>query len=367
VTDPAVPRPLWRALLLSLAGWLAFGALLHWHEHLYWQPDAPLWPAIVTETLPDYGPYALLWIALLRAVPRALRVAGVARLVRLLACCVLATVVHLGVRGALRWAQDGAELAERRGLSPGLGALLVDEVGRGFVFQGFLYALLTGAAFGLAQRGAAAPQERQAAALREQLLAAELQLLRSRLQPHFLFNALHAVAVVARRDGAKAERMLVLLGDLLRHSLRQRQQDLVPLRQELDLLQPYLDLQQIRFHDRLTVDVAVPEAVQGAAVPDLLLQPLVENALQHGIERRSGPGTVTVTGRRDGPRLVLLVADDGVGPPPGAGEGIGLGTTRARLRALFGDSASLALRARDGGGAVVEVSLPYRESAGDGR
>jgi Histidine kinase len=202
------------------------------------------------------------------------------------------------------------------------------------------------------------------AAARERLLQqAQLQSLRSQLQPHFLFNTLHAIGVMATRDGAAAARMTTLLGDMLRHTLRERRTPLVPLADEQELLRPYLQLQQLRFQDRLRVQCDLPRELHGALVPDLLLQPLVENALQHGIEQRPGAGSVTVSARRAGPELVIEVKDDGV-PTVGAPErlGTGLTATRERLRVLFGSRASLALRANDDGGTTAIIRLPFRES-----
>lgn len=205
---------------------------------------------------------------------------------------------------------------------------------------------------------------RRAEAQQRELLAAQLRALRSQLQPHFLFNTLHAIGVTARQDGATATRMLALLGDLLRQTLREREGPLVSLAEERQLLQPYLELQQMRFADRLRVQVDLPPEVLVAAVPDLLLQPLVENALQHGIERRPDGGEVRIAARRFGDRLELQVRDDG----PGAGEGqrpegIGLGSTRARLQALFGAAASVHLDTRPDGGTTATVVLPFREHA----
>ncbi len=360
--DPASPLPLWRTALLSLAGWYGFGVLLHWHEHLYWGAGQPLWPAIAVEPLFEYGPCALLWPLLLRAVAPAPALAPRPRAVLLaLLPFGLASAVLL-LRGAARWwFGDGAAMGARQGLAPGLLAWLGDHLGRGIVFQALLAAGMVGVAYALAQRRFTVAASARAAALREELLRAQLGLLRARLQPHFLFNALHAVGVVARRDVDEAERMLALLGDLLRDSLRERPRELVSLRRELELLQPYLELQRIRFRDRLRIAIDAPPDALAGAVPDLLLQPLVENALQHGIEQRAGPGTVAVRARRDGGVLRLEVCDDGRGPAPGAAEGIGLGTTRERLRALFGSAFELRLAPRPGGGSVVHIALPWSE------
>ena len=221
----------------------------------------------------------------------------------------------------------------------------------------FPYAAIVGTAVVLQQR-------ERAAAQRSELQAAQLRALRAQLQPHFLFNTLHAIGAVAPRDGATAARMTTLLGDLLRQTLRDRGNGLVSLAEEQELLHPYLALQQLRFADRLRVELDVPPEALGAAVPDLVLQPLVENALQHGIEARPGAGRVRITGRRDGATLVVQVHDDGVGLAGGQlAPGTGLGATRARLQALYGDAASLTLASNANGGTTATLRLPWREVA----
>ena len=194
-----------------------------------------------------------------------------------------------------------------------------------------------------------------------ELQQAQLRALRSQLQPHFLFNTLHAIGVTAVRDGASASRMTMLLGDLLRHSLRERSSPLVSLADEVEMLQPYLHLQQLRFADRMHVRVDVPAALHEAMVPDLLLQPLVENALQHGIEQRPGAGNVRVRAERAGAQLVLEVSDDGVPVDAIVHEGTGLQATRQRLQTLFGDRASLTLAPNQQGGTTATIRLPFTE------
>ncbi len=207
-------------------------------------------------------------------------------------------------------------------------------------------------------------QRRLAETRQRELLAAQLRALRAQLQPHFLFNTLHAISVAGRTDANVATRMLTLLGDLLRQTLRERDGQLISLAEEQQMLQPYLELQQLRFADRLRFVVDFPTEVLGAAVPDLLLQPLVENALQHGIETRPEGGTVHLAARRWSDRLEIQVRDDGAGLDQPARDpefGIGLGTTTARLRALFGSRAEVKLAARPGGGTIATLILPFRE------
>jgi two-component system, LytTR family, sensor kinase len=354
--------PLWRSYALSLAGWYGFGVLLHWHEHTYWMADEPLWPGIAIAPAIEYGPYGLLWPPLLHITARLPALAPRWRTAWMIVLPVLVATLVIAARFLLRQL-DTTPREGRPGRPEAMFAQMLDSIARAWVFQTFLTAGIVGIAYALAQQRFSAAKTAQAAALREELLRAQLGLLRARLQPHFLFNALHAVGVVAQRDPREAERMLALLGDLLRSSLAPRDTDLVSLRREVELLQPYLKLQHIRFGDRLQLRVDVAGATLAAAVPDLLLQPLVENALRHGIEQRAGPATIELHAERSGDRLRIRIRDDGRGVAANAVEGVGLGTTRERLRALFGDTATLELTARPTGGAEVRIDLPWREVA----
>ncbi|HSJ08948.1 MAG TPA: histidine kinase [Longimicrobiales bacterium] len=204
---------------------------------------------------------------------------------------------------------------------------------------------------------------RQASELRGMMTDARLQALRMELNPHFLFNTLNTISGFVRRGEAdKAVTMLARLGDLLRTTLDQRLPDEIALAQELTLLDSYLSIERVRFGDRLTLVVSVDDDALDALVPTFVLQPLVENAVRHGIGGRAGPCTIEITGRRDGDTVVLSVNDTGVGlpPTPQLREGVGLGNTRARIGQLYGTAASLHLAAGAGGGASVSLRVPYR-------
>ena len=206
-------------------------------------------------------------------------------------------------------------------------------------------------------------RERQAVELRERLTHAQLEALRSQLHPHFLFNTLNGAATLMHTDVAAADRMLTQLSDLLRATLTQGGPQEIPLADELELLDRYLAIMLVRFRDRLSVTVDVEPAARAALVPQFLLQPLIENALEHGIGARPGPGRLEIRAARDGDHLRITITDDGPGPEPNAliDAGIGLANTKARLARLYGDDQSLTLEpVSSTGGGRVTVSLPFR-------
>jgi LytS/YehU family sensor histidine kinase len=209
-------------------------------------------------------------------------------------------------------------------------------------------------------------QERALTASRldTQLAEAQLQALQRQLHPHFLFNTLNAISALMHRDVEAADQMLSRLSDLLRMALDQRTQQEIPLKDELEFLQKYLEIEQARFGDRLSVDYAVDPETLDAQVPNLILQPLVENSIRHAVAVRIEPGQIGVRARREGDRLELSVRDNGPGMPPGRlaapARGVGLSNTRSRLERLYGAAQHLTFSEPPGGGLVVTVSLPFR-------
>jgi len=207
-------------------------------------------------------------------------------------------------------------------------------------------------------------QEREAMAmqLRAQLSESQLDALRAQLHPHFLFNALNAATTLVHRDANAADAMLTQLGELLRHALRSDPRHETPLRDELGFLDRYLSIMRTRFGDQLTVERRVPPDLDDALVPTFVLQPLVENALEHGVRRMHGPGCVEIEARREDETLVLSVRDNGSGEQGVAREGLGIGlaNTRARLQALHGSAAELRLTPRANGGMEAALRLPLR-------
>ena len=202
----------------------------------------------------------------------------------------------------------------------------------------------------------------KASRLENSLSRANLEALRMQLNPHFLFNTLNTISVLAMKgEKQRVVRMINRLSDLLRLSLENARQT-ITLAEEIDFLQRYLEIEQVRFRDRLTVDVDVPEDLLDAEVPSLLLQPLVENAVIHGIGQQLDGGRIEILARRDQGRLVLTVRDTGPGfreEQIRNGNGVGLGNTAARLEQLYGSDHTLERSNREEGGAVVTITVPY--------
>jgi signal transduction histidine kinase len=205
--------------------------------------------------------------------------------------------------------------------------------------------------------------ERQtiAAQLETQLSHAELKNLKSQLHPHFLFNSLHTIGVLMQEDVDAAGHLLVSLGDLLRMALEQRENE-ITLRSELEFVGKYLEIEQTRFHDRLKVHMDVPRDLLDVYVPSLALQPLVENAIKHGISVNSAAGRLEIAAKLQDGRVRLCVRDDGPGPAPRPRFGVGLSNVQSRLKQLYGGASSLELTGGDGRGCEAIITIPLRSS-----
>lgn len=204
----------------------------------------------------------------------------------------------------------------------------------------------------------------KASQLEAKLAQVQLQVLRMQLQPHFLFNTLHAISTLMHRDVEAADRMLVQLSDLLRLTIDKIGVHEVSLKEELDFLRSYLEIEQTRFQDRLTVSMEIDPETLDARVPNLILQPLVENSIRHGLAPRSAPGKIEVRAVRGDGTLHLTVSDDGPGildvSHAEAKNGLGLANIRARLAQRYGDAYHLGLENRPEGGLAVTLSIPFQ-------
>ena len=274
------------------------------------------------------------------------------------------------------WATAGAVFRWVLGIGPSEGSrtqYLVGWLLTTIPWGTFMYFTTLGCLHAFGYFVEATEREAQTARLAAQVAEARLGALRMQLHPHFLFNCLNAITVLVRdQDTATASRMLSLLSDVLRQVLRTDQAHETSLAEELSFLERYLAIEQVRFSDRLQVRFDVDDALRDALVPALLLQPLVENALRHGIAKRADSGVVEVSAHRDGEALVLTVSDNGPGVAASAaggdddgGNGLGLANIRERLTTLYGSAAHLELRSgqtADPSGTVAVVRLPYRRA-----
>ena len=242
---------------------------------------------------------------------------------------------------------------------PSLYAVTRFSVLRGFLDNLFLTWQVLALGQGLLYYREARDRALAASRLEAALARARLDALAMQLRPHFLFNALNGVCALIRADPAAAERMVELLSDLLRESLKPAARGEVALREEIAFLERYLEIEAIRFGARLEIDIRIDPAVEEAQVPHLILHPLVENALRHGVARRSGKGTLRVSARRCGDAVEIQVWDNGPGFSADTREpGLGLANTRSRLDLLYGAAHRLEIREEDG--VRVSLTLPFR-------
>jgi two-component sensor histidine kinase len=243
-----------------------------------------------------------------------------------------------------------------------------DALTLGFIYELIIYLAILAVGFARAYYRRLQHRQMQTAELRAQLTEARIEALRMQVNPHFLFNTLNAISAFVDRDPKAARTMVARLSAMLRRTLTHDGQQEVSLDDELAMLNDYLDIMHIRFEDRLQVHMHVDPDARGARVPDLIMQPIVENAIKHGIAPRETPGCVRIEALRDGDCLVLRVQDDGPGLPNGevpASDtgGIGLRNVRERMQQLYGTNQAMTLSPAPGGGLIVELRLPYRTAS----
>ena len=240
------------------------------------------------------------------------------------------------------------------------------QFGMQFLVYGFLLAGLLGFDYYRKFKD----RELKASRLEARLALARLEVLKTQIHPHFLFNTLNGILALVSTDPEAAELMIGRLSELLRVTLQSEGPGEIPLREEIRILGLYLDIMEARYKDRLAFTIELDEGMEDALVPGFLLQPLVENAVRHGIAPRIKGGAVDVRARREGDRLVLEVADDGPGFPDDPSvlmnRGLGLANTQARLELLYGKEGLMKLENRAGGGARVEIRMPFRTEPGAG-
>lgn len=327
---------------------------------LQYQERAIPWILALRDSLPEWCLWAaltpgILWLG--RRVPLTARPWWRPALVHLPVSAVVAAAHMLTVIAVLSIVDPPTE--------PGLtiGSYFARVFFRWFHVEMLIYWAILGFGTAFDAHRELQARELEASRLEAQLAHARLRALEMQLHPHFLFNTLNAVSALIRTgDAPSAVRMIAGLSELLRLALDRSDAQEVPLREELDFLERYLEIERVRFRDRLRVETAVDPEAMSVPVPNLVLQPLVENAVRHGIARSASAGLVRIEAAREGDALRIRVIDDGPGPSPGVStaDGVGLRNTRARLAQLYGDAHRFELRSAASGGTVAELTLPWR-------
>jgi two-component sensor histidine kinase len=363
------------SVLVPILGWtLMQGQLFHN------RPRLPIWLGVanpiadiaaVTAIIGGYAfaqsatlalktPIFLMYFVILAALPIAASTRKAAAVAFMAFCCYGALVAFFFTSGRLPTVLNPVTASQVASVSP------LDEGAKLLLLAvaGAIATYATNWQERLATSFSRATEEREQ--LEARLARAQLQSLRLQLHPHFLFNTLNTINALISTDRHAAERVISGLSELLRMSLSSASEQEVTLAKELELLAHYIEIQQIRFQDRLTVTFRIDPDTRHALVPNLMLQPLVENAIRHGIAPRAAPGHVVVSAARRGMRLELSVVDDGVGENPRVDhrDGVGLGNTRARLLSLYGSDHRFEARGASSGGFAVHIEIPYRSDLG---
>ena len=356
---PNLQRQPWLRVLLAFAFWtligLAFAGQLYLSKAKVGEPVP--WTFAAGRSLADWYVFALLSIPAL----------GLARrfslgdkqwalnLITHLAASALFSVAWMALRAVVEvWLTHGSAAAVT--FAAAFNRALVTT----FFYNLLIYWVVISVGYAFDYYRKFNERELRAAELEKRLAEARLQALQMQLNPHFLFNTLHAISSLMHLDVEAADRMLAQLSDLLRHALDSTETQEVPLREEVDFLTRYARIEQTRFGERLHIEMKIAPDTLDALVPNLVLQPLLENAIRHGIEPHSRAGRIEVSACRDGASLKLEVRDNGDGLPNGKiVEGIGLSNTRARLKQLYGARQSFDLANADGGGAKISATIPF--------
>ena len=344
-------------LLWTLVGF-SFAAQFYFSSAQFGHPVK--WRRAVTFALADWYVFALLSLPALR-LARKFPLEPPALWRNITVHLLASGVFSLGYM-VLRAGIGQLESDEPLGFTAAFSPLVVKT----FHFNVLVYWVVVSLVSGLGYYHKFRERELRAAELEKRLAEARLQALQMQLNPHFLFNTLNAIATLLHRDADAADRMIVRLGELLRLALDTANTQEVTLRHELDFLSRYLEIEQTRFGSRLEVSMDIGPDTVDALVPNLILQPILENAIRHGIQPRATPGRIALRARREAGRLRLTVEDNGAGlsGQQPSREGVGLTNTRERLRQLYGEAQHLLFReAPNGPGLVVEIELPFHSVA----
>jgi len=351
---------LWGALVLLFAAPLALRDPVSWRQAVSF--GASFW-ALWLVFLP-----AVAWLSFRFPIERRRLLRNVG--LHLLACLLMVGTNRATFR-AVAWVFPPAQRSERPGRSPDSKTDRLGPPGAFGVFLGLRAALdvlvywsLVGLCQAITNFRSSQERERRAAELEARLTSAKLQALRMQINPHFLFNTLNSIAALVYVNPRAADEMLGDLSELLRRSLDSMEEQEIPLAQELEFIGAYMSIEQKRFGERLRLEQSVPDELMKALVPALILQPLVENAIRHGIEPRRGPGLISIEAKQEDKHLHLIVRDDGRGLPgadlnSSVRRGIGLTNTQARLQGLYGQDQSFSFGKAEPQGCRVDIHLPF--------
>jgi two-component sensor histidine kinase len=347
---------------IPFAGWTAYGLLCSWQAH-YWYAFTPT-PWSWASCLKSELTYSYLWAL---ATPVILWWARRFRLER--PHLMKHLLAHAGLLAVLvptiKIFYDLVVKPSSSAFIEFSFAKLLRSVEMTFDTGTLLYAIVVGVEHALVYYRRYQNSVTSSSQLQTQLVQAQLQALRMQLHPHFLFNTLHSITALVHEDPEMAERTIARLSELLRQFLATSTIHEVPLSEELRILDLYLEIERARFEDRLRVSYDIPAELREAMVPNLVLQPLVENSIRHGVGRRSEPGWIRISAERLTDMLVLLITDNGAGFAEDSSRplqlGMGLGITRGRLESLYGQQQSLVVRNLPMGGVEARITLPFRE------
>ncbi|MCB0634754.1 MAG: histidine kinase [Saprospiraceae bacterium] len=363
------PIPYWMGILIAL-GFAALFTLksyvtfVHYYAEMEQKETFQLWRILSIHTV-NFVTWALLlpllnyWVERYPIQSPSWRVKGIALLL-----CLGTSFFHEFFSSFMY-----AIPAKMMGLYP-IGEDIMEYIIRGLrvavpnriLEYGVIYAILTGVQMQKKFRS----KELELAQVESQLSNARLSALRLQLQPHFLFNTLNTISSLMEINVNSAQKVVSRLGGLLRYVLDREERNCIPLREELEFVRNYLDIEQTRFHDRLTINYEIDPAASDIWVPHLILQPLVENAIKHGFSRRSGDGRIDVIARLAGENVELLIRDDGEGSDQSETEllqgGIGLSNVKKRLELLYGGEADLKIETHPGKGFSVSIVIPMQKT-----
>jgi len=367
---PAVPetyrqRSTWMEFAVIMAVWFVFASLMV--GRLFIDPDRTARPPItgfsdIAWRMSIYLLWAMFtplifWLSSRTGLGPARSASRIA--LHLLSAISIATIMDGYSDVVYRHILKSPE--EREALSAVVSNAFFDVARLGFLWEIIIYAAILAVGFARDYYRRFQERQMQAARLEAQLTEARLDALRMQINPHFLFNTLHAISSMVERNPSGVRKMVARLSALLRHTLDHDGAQEVTLTRELSVLDDYLAIMQVRFEHRLTVRRSIDTDVRDAMVPDMILQPIVENAIKHGVTQRSSPGWVEITATRNGDQLMLAVEDNG----PGAAldgtlpKGVGLRNVRSRLEQMYGDNATLELTTGREGGVRATLTVPY--------